>query len=158
MGWRVAGPSIARLAEQYQIASLFDAQADSRCTAVSSRMGSGGPPGGEYPLSECRVVSLQYFRCMWVLRVVVQHRKAVARRTFAWNGSCNSCHVDYSSRRDAVLELLVHEDQALLVLRDALLVLNLGLHVFNRVARLDLKLECVPSSFRSSALYVLTEM
>ena len=39
----------------------------------------------------------------------------------------------------AVLELLAREDQALLVGGDALLVLDLGLHVVNRVGRLDLE-------------------
>ena len=38
----------------------------------------------------------------------------------------------------AVLELLAREDQPLLVRRDALLVLNLGLDVLNRVGGLDL--------------------
>ena len=39
----------------------------------------------------------------------------------------------------AVLELLAGEDQALLVGRDALLVLDLGLHVLDRVRGLDLE-------------------
>jgi hypothetical protein len=39
----------------------------------------------------------------------------------------------------AVLELLAREDQALLVGRDALLVLDLGLDVVDRVRRLDLE-------------------
>ena len=38
-----------------------------------------------------------------------------------------------------VLELLVGEDQALLVRGDALLVLDLGLDVINRVGGLDLE-------------------
>ena len=41
--------------------------------------------------------------------------------------------------RAAVLELLAREDQALLVGRDALLVLDLGLDVVDRVRRLNLK-------------------
>ena len=41
--------------------------------------------------------------------------------------------------RAAVLELLAREDQALLVRRDALLVLDLLLHVLDRVRRLDLE-------------------
>ncbi|GET93442.1 polyubiquitin, putative [Leishmania tarentolae] len=41
--------------------------------------------------------------------------------------------------RAALLQLLAGEDQALLVRRDALLVLDLGLHVLNRVARLHLQ-------------------
>ena len=39
----------------------------------------------------------------------------------------------------AVLKLLAGEDEALLVGRDALLVLDLGLHVVNRVRWLDLE-------------------
>ena len=39
----------------------------------------------------------------------------------------------------AVLELLAREDQALLVRRDALLVLDLLLHVVDRVRRLDVE-------------------
>ena len=39
----------------------------------------------------------------------------------------------------AVFELLAGEDQTLLVRRDALLVLNLRLHVLNRVRRLDVE-------------------
>ena len=41
--------------------------------------------------------------------------------------------------RAAVLKLLASEDQALLVRRDALLVLDLGLDVLDRVGRLDLE-------------------
>jgi len=41
--------------------------------------------------------------------------------------------------RAAVLELLAREDQALLVRGDALLVLDLGLHVLDRVRGLDLQ-------------------
>ena len=41
--------------------------------------------------------------------------------------------------RAAVLELLAREDEALLVGRDALLVLDLLLHVVDRVARLDVE-------------------
>jgi hypothetical protein len=39
----------------------------------------------------------------------------------------------------AVLELLAGEDEALLIGRDALLVLDLGLDVVDRVGRLDLE-------------------
>merc|ERR1712083_850316 len=39
----------------------------------------------------------------------------------------------------AVLELLAREDKALLIRRDALLVLDLRLHVIDRVRRLNLK-------------------
>ena len=38
-----------------------------------------------------------------------------------------------------VLELLASEDESLLIGRDALLVLDLGLHVVDSVGRLDLK-------------------
>jgi hypothetical protein len=41
--------------------------------------------------------------------------------------------------RAAILQLLAGEDQALLVRRDALLVLDLGLDVLDRVRRLDLE-------------------
>ena len=41
--------------------------------------------------------------------------------------------------RAAILELLPGENQALLVGRDALFVLDLGLDVVNRVRRLDLQ-------------------
>jgi hypothetical protein len=41
--------------------------------------------------------------------------------------------------RAAVLELLAREDEALLVRRDALLVLDLRLDVLDRVGRLDLE-------------------
>merc|ERR1719364_51317 len=42
-------------------------------------------------------------------------------------------------KRAAILELLAREDQALLVRRDAFLVLNLGLHVVDGVRSLDVK-------------------
>merc|ERR1712230_151881 len=42
-------------------------------------------------------------------------------------------------KRAAVLELLAREDEALLIRRDALLVLDLLLHVVDRVRRLDVK-------------------
>jgi hypothetical protein len=41
-------------------------------------------------------------------------------------------------QRAAVLELLAREDQALLVRGNALLVLDLGLDIVDRVRRLDL--------------------
>ena len=43
----------------------------------------------------------------------------------------------------AVLELLAREDQALLVWGDALLVLDLGLDVLDRVGRLNLERDCL---------------
>merc|ERR1712156_1420064 len=42
-------------------------------------------------------------------------------------------------KRPAVLELLASEDQPLLIRGDSLLVLDLGLHVLNAIARLDLQ-------------------
>lgn len=43
------------------------------------------------------------------------------------------------TQRPAILELLAREDQALLVGRDALLVLDLGLDVVDGVGRFDLE-------------------
>ena len=43
------------------------------------------------------------------------------------------------AQRAAVLEHLAREDEALLLRRHALLVLNLGLDVFDRVRRLDVE-------------------
>jgi len=43
----------------------------------------------------------------------------------------------------AVLELLACKDQALLVRRDSLLVLDLRLHIVDSVARLDLEGNCL---------------
>ena len=43
--------------------------------------------------------------------------------------------------RPAILELLAGEDQPLLVRRDALLVLDLCLHILDCVGRLDLETE-----------------
>ena len=42
----------------------------------------------------------------------------------------------------AVFELLASEDESLLIGRDALLVLDLGLDVVDRVRRLDLESDC----------------
>ena len=42
-------------------------------------------------------------------------------------------------QRAAVLELLARKDEALLIRRDALLVLDLLLHVLDRVRRLDVE-------------------
>jgi len=39
----------------------------------------------------------------------------------------------------AILELLAGKNQALLVRRNAFLVLDLGLYVFNRISRLDIE-------------------
>ena len=41
--------------------------------------------------------------------------------------------------RTAILELLARKDETLLVRRDTLLILNLSLHVVDRVRRLDLQ-------------------
>lgn len=43
----------------------------------------------------------------------------------------------------AVLELLASEDEPLLVWGDALLVLDLGLHILDRVGLLDLERDCL---------------
>ena len=43
------------------------------------------------------------------------------------------------AQRAAVLELFAREDEALLIRRDALLVLDLLLHVVDRVGRLDVE-------------------
>ena len=45
----------------------------------------------------------------------------------------------------AILELLAGEDQPLLVRRNALLVLDLGLDIVDRVGRLNLKRDGLPS-------------
>ena len=45
----------------------------------------------------------------------------------------------------SVLKLLASEDQALLIGRNALLVLDLGLHVVNCIGGFDLKGDCLPS-------------
>ena len=56
-------------------------------------------------------------------------------------GSCGHTHLldIVVAQRPPVLELLAREDQALLVRRDAFFVLDLGLHVVDRVAGLDLE-------------------
>jgi len=43
------------------------------------------------------------------------------------------------AERAAIFELLAGENKALLVRRDAFLVLNLGFHIIDRVARFDLE-------------------
>lgn len=43
------------------------------------------------------------------------------------------------TQRAAILELLTRENQTLLIRRDALLILDLGLHIVNRIRRLNLK-------------------
>ena len=43
------------------------------------------------------------------------------------------------AERTAVLQLLTREDKTLLVRRNTLLVLDLGLHIVDRVRRLDLE-------------------
>ena len=57
----------------------------------------------------------------------------------------------------AVLELLSSEDQALLVRRDALFVLDLGLHVVNGVRWLDLKGDSLASECLDENLHTTTE-
>ena len=53
-----------------------------------------------------------------------------------------------------VLELLSSEDKALLIGRDALLVLDLGLHVVNSVRRLDLESDGLASQSLDENLHV----
>ena len=48
------------------------------------------------------------------------------------------------AQRAAILELLSGENQALLIRRDALLVLNLGLDIVNRVAGLNVESNGLP--------------
>jgi hypothetical protein len=56
-----------------------------------------------------------------------------------------------------VLELLAREDKALLVGRDALLVLDLRLHVVNRVGRLDFEGDRLPGERLDEDLHATTE-
>ena len=56
----------------------------------------------------------------------------------------------------AVLELLASEDETLLVGRDALLVLDLGLHVVDGVGWLDLKGDGLASQSLDENLHVLS--
>jgi hypothetical protein len=51
--------------------------------------------------------------------------------------------------RPAVLELLASKDQPLLVWRDALLVLDLGLDVLDRVGRFNLERDCLACMSKS---------
>ena len=55
----------------------------------------------------------------------------------------------------AVLELLAGEDEALLVGRNALLVLDLGLHVVNGVGRLDLESDSLTREGLDEDLHVV---
>ena len=57
----------------------------------------------------------------------------------------------------AVLELLTSEDEALLIRGDALLVLNLGLHVVDGVRGLDLKGNGLTSEGLDEDLHATTE-
>src|SRR3989344_1136314 len=57
----------------------------------------------------------------------------------------------------AVLELLAGEDEALLIGRDALLVLNLLLHVLDRVAGLDLEGDGLAGQRLDEDLHATTE-
>ena len=52
---------------------------------------------------------------------------------------CALLHNVVVAQRAAILKLLASKDQSLLVWRDTLLVLDLGLDVLNRVAGLNLK-------------------
>jgi len=53
----------------------------------------------------------------------------------------------------SVLELLAREDQALLIRRDALLVLNLLLHILNAVARLNIESDRLASKSLNENLH-----
>ena len=57
----------------------------------------------------------------------------------------------------AVLELLASEDETLLVGRNTLLVLNLGLDVIDRVGRLDFKRDCLARQCLDEDLHSTTE-
>ena len=59
--------------------------------------------------------------------------------------------------RAPVLELLASEDKTLLVRGDTLLVLNLGLHVVDRVGRLNLKRDCLASQRLHEDLHTTTQ-
>ena len=56
-------------------------------------------------------------------------------------------------QRAAVLELLARKDQTLLVRRDPLLVLDLRLHVVDRVGTLDLERDGLPRQGLDEDLY-----
>ncbi len=59
--------------------------------------------------------------------------------------------------RPAVLELLAGEDESLLIGWDSFLVLDLRLHVFNRVARLDLERDGLAGEGLDEDLHAATE-
>ena len=59
--------------------------------------------------------------------------------------------------RPTVLQLLPSEDEALLVRRDTLLVLDLRLHVINRVGRLDLQRNGLAGERLHEDLHATTE-
>merc|ERR1712202_67252 len=58
----------------------------------------------------------------------------------------------------AILELLSGEDQTLLIRRDALLVLDLGLHVLNRIRRVDVERDGLAQDLHGSAAKTKDEM
>jgi hypothetical protein len=60
-------------------------------------------------------------------------------------------------QRASVLELLAGEDKALLIRRDALLVLNLRFHVINRVRGLDLESDRLPREGLDEDLHAAAE-
>jgi len=55
----------------------------------------------------------------------------------------------------SVLELLARKDQALLIRRDALLVLNLLLHILNAVARLNIQRDRLASKSLDENLHFI---
>lgn len=59
--------------------------------------------------------------------------------------------------RASILELLASKDQALLIGRDAFLVLDLRFHVVDRVGRLDLQRDSLASERLDEDLHATTQ-
>ncbi len=59
--------------------------------------------------------------------------------------------------RAAILELLAREDETLLIRGDTLLVLDLRLHVIDRVRRLDLQRDSLPREGLDENLHSATK-
>ena len=55
----------------------------------------------------------------------------------------------------AILQLLAGEDQSLLIWGNSLLILELGLHVLDGVARLNLKGDCLASQGLDKDLHLV---
>jgi hypothetical protein len=60
-------------------------------------------------------------------------------------------------KRTAILELLASEDKTLLVRRNTLLILDLGLHGFNAVRRLDIEGDRLAGESLNKDLHASTE-